>query len=675
MNEREILTRFKAGTLGREQTARLLTAAAGPARPPAAAGPGAPHVPPAPGPAAAPEGTVAHTPARPGDARPGTAVAARGAARTQTDDRYAVVGAAGRYPLARDLDAYWANLREGRDTSARGPAGRPGGNPLAAGQRGHFVDGAADFDPDFFGVTAAEGTATDPQERLFTEVMWEALEDAGCTGPRLEALTTAAGLPRAVGVFAGVQSCDYALLAASARHRAPAGMPAGGHGGLSATAAGLLGLTGPAQAVDTAECSALTAVHLAVGALRRGECAAAVAGGVELLLHPARARDGAGEGVGALVLKPLARALTDGDRIHAVLRDTYSAFTPRRPAPHPAGRNTTPRARGTAAPQTRGTAASQARGTAASRACDLAETAESTAARTGHAGAATGIAALTAAVLQVRHGIRLSTDGAGVPWPRTADAHGRELPRTARVEVAAGGGHVAGAVVEEHLSTPAPPPLPHTRGAGAARGAHLVLLSAPTPAHLAATAGRLADWLNEHDQQNQQDGQDGQDGHDQQNQRDGRGGQGQRDGRGGGGAGRLAGVARALRVGRAALPCRIALLVHDTAQLVAGLGRVRDGSPVAGAGSAPAWADLRSGAVDPLGLNEVPATGDFVAALWREGHLEQLRGLWLQGVDIDWAALETPQAGEPLVVLPPSVFLRRPLWPQPGPAPQPEPAP
>ncbi|MFD8257084.1 beta-ketoacyl [acyl carrier protein] synthase domain-containing protein, partial [Streptomyces werraensis] len=576
----------------------------------------------------------------PGDA--GTAaLAAGGGPGVEVDDRYAVVGVAGRYPSARDVDAYWENLRKGRDTSAPGPPARPGGNPLAAGQRGHFVDGAADFDPDFFGVTAAQGIATDPQERLFTEVVWEALEDAGCTGSRLDALTTAAGAPRAVGVFAGVSSCDYALLAASARNR-DLGTPAGGHAGLSATAAGLLSLTGPAQAVDTAECSALTAVHLAVEALRRGECAAAVAGGVELLLHPARARDGAGEGVGAVVLKPLSRALTDGDRIHAVLKDTYSRFAPPQSAPHAAGEESAPRASG------------------------VEETRRSTAARTGHAGAATGIAALTAAVLQVRHGVRLAPDGAGTPWPRATDAHGRRLPRTARVQVAADGGQVAGAVVEEHLTAPVPPPSPAAGEASGARRPHLVLLSAPTPAHLAATAGRLADWL---DKQNQQDKQNEQDGQGEHGERDRQGGQG------GDGAGRLAGVARALRGGRAALPCRIALLVHDTAQLLTELARVGDGRPADG-GSALRWADLREGAIDPLALNEAPETGDFVAALWREGRLEQLRGLWLQGVDIDWAALETPAAGQGTWVVPPaSVFLRRPLWHGAGTASQPEPAP
>ncbi|MFJ8546490.1 polyketide synthase [Streptomyces sp. NPDC093586] len=610
MNEREILTRFKAGTLDRQQAARLLTGAVDVAVPAAVAEPETPRVPPVADRPAGAAGAVASGRTGAGDAVVRTAPATGGDPKAAVDDRYAVVGIAGRYPSASDVDAYWENLREGRDTSAPAPVARPGDNPLAEGQRGYFVDGAADFDPEFFGVTAARGTATDPQERLFLEVVWEALEDAGCTGSRLDALTTAEGAPRAVGVFAGVGSFDYALLAAAAWANDAREMPAGGHGGPSGTAAGLLGLTGPAQAVDTAECSALTAVHLAVGALRRGECAAAVAGGVELLLHPSRARDGAGEGVGAVVLKPLARALADGDRIHAVLRDTFSGFGPRRPGPVAAGRGGT------------------------GQGCEVEETRESTAARTGHAGAATGIAALTAAVLQVRHGVLVPRDGAGAgaPWPRATDARGRELPRTAGVEVSADGGHVAGVVVEEHLAAPGGPPRRRATGEDGARRPELVLLSAPTPAHLAATAGRLADWL------------DGRDGHDED------------------GAGRLAGVARALRGGRAALPCRIAVLVRDVPHLVAVLRRVTDGGD-ADAGGVLRWADLRGGAADPLGLNEVPETRDYLAALWREGRLEQLSRLWLQGVDVDWGALETAVPGEATqVVPPPSVLLRRPLW-------------
>jgi acyl transferase domain-containing protein len=579
MDEREILTRFKAGTLGREQAERLLT------------------------------GQAADVPAAPPQAASHT-VPPQAERHLAAEGRYAVVGLAGRYPMAPDLHTFWENLREGRDTSCGTPAGRPGTSVLAAGQRGHLLDGVAEFDPEFFKLTPREGALMDPQERLFLETAWEALEDAGCTGARLDALTGPGDAPRAVGVFVGVSSADYALLAAEAWGRGQREMPAGGHGGLPGRLAALLGLSGPGQVLDTGACSALTAVHLAVASLERGECAAAVAGGVELLLHPSRARDGAGEGVGAVVLKRLDRALADKNRVYALIRATSSGFRPRSPA--------------SAAPDA---AQNRRRNDDTSVATDTVprQTRDAIVRRVGNAGAALGIAGITAAVLQVGQGVLAPVqDGQeAVPWKRECDERGRELPRSTTVEVDGEAGLVARAVVEEFLPERG---APRTDGAGRPE---LVLLSAPTPAHLAATAARLADWLAQFTQE--ANGTE------------------------------LADVARVLRAGRAAMPCRIALLAKDVPQLVAGLrrfARTRTGdedlSP----------ADLRDGGADPLRLGEAPETHDYLAALWRSGRLEQLTRLWLSGIDVGRAALED-RPGAPRAVPPPSAFLRRTLWLEP----------
>ncbi|MFF4083748.1 beta-ketoacyl synthase N-terminal-like domain-containing protein [Streptomyces sp. NPDC001777] len=674
MDEREILTRFKAGTLERDRAVRLLAglkAVPGPAPEPAtlgAPGPVTSKIPdgvtpeahdrvPSPDPGAVRpwartpvQGRVPApvpaplSPADPSAALPqGLPQARRTDAAMDVEDRFAVVGIAGRYPLAPDLRAYWQNLREGRDTSSGAPLGRPGASPLSAGQRGHFLDGAADFDADFFGLTDRRARLIDPQERLFLETVWEALEDAGCTGTRLDTLTGPGGAPRGLGVFVGVSAADYSLVAAEAWARGGREMPDSGHWSVAGRLSGLLGLSGPAQAVDTAESSALVAVHLAVGALRRGECAAAVAGGVELLLHPSRGRQGAGEGVGAVVLKPLARALSDGDHVHAVVRSTSA-------------------------------------GTGSwTGSAGLRETRGTTARRVGDAGAVTGIAALTAAVLQLRYGVLAPARGedTATPWPRPRDAQGHELPRTAVAEVTgATGPFDAYAVLEEFV--PARPPgdgpgigtgrngagradgtdgtgttgeAGEDSGSGGAGRGELILLSAPTPGHLAATATRLADWLASDN---------------------GRSG----DTTTGDERVALVDVARALRVGREARACRIALLARDLPQLVDSLREfVRSGVDVGGAEGASGvrgagvgvggvrYADLRTGGTDPLGLGDVPETGDYLGALWRAGRVEQLTRLWLSGLDIDWAALESgPDAGQPLVPLPPSAFLRRSLW-------------
>ncbi|MFD8151512.1 polyketide synthase [Streptomyces sp. NPDC001046] len=571
MDEREILTRFKAGTLDRAQATRLLAGAT--ARTPATAPPS--------------DEPATPTAVPPADSPPAT------------DGRYAVVGLAGRYPLAPDPHAFWENLCTGRDTSRAAPRTRPGGPVLAPGQRGHFLDGVAEFDAEFFGLTPREGALLDPQERLLLETSWEALEDAGCTGARLDTLTGPGGTPRAVGVFVGVSSADYALLAAEDWARGRREMPRSGHAGLPGRLAALLGLSGPGQAVDTGACSALTAVHLAVQSLARGECAAAVAGGVELLLHASRAGDGAGEGVGAVVLKRLDRALRDGDRVHAVVRDTWSGF-----------RRTAPPLHGPAGDLTRGAGGFRLR-----------ETRDTLVRRIGDAGAALGMAGLTAAALQAGHGVVApAREGEEpVPWRRARDDQGREVPRGATVEVDDGQGLAAGAVVEEFAHEPAVPP------AGADGDDQLVLLSAPTRDHLVADAARLADWLRAR-------GEDP-------------------------GGAVLAGVARHLRAGRAALPCRIAVLAADVPELADALGRFAESGITSGR---LRHADLRDG-VDPLGLGAVPETRDYLAALWRSGRIEQLVRLWLSGVDTDWAALEGP-APTRGAVPPPSAFLRRTLW-------------
>ncbi|MFC1232790.1 MULTISPECIES: beta-ketoacyl [acyl carrier protein] synthase domain-containing protein [Streptomyces] len=516
-------------------------------------------------------------------------------------DVVAVVGMAGRYPRAADLDAFWQNVSEGRDTSAEAPADRPGAPLLGSGERGHFLDAVDEFDPEFFGLTEDEGRLMDPQERLFLETAWEALEDAGCTGSRLDALTGTGGRPRAVGVFVGAASADYALLAAESWARGGRRTPRSGHWGLAGRLSAQLRLSGPAQAVDTSWSSGLVAVHHAVQALRRGECAAAVAGAVELLLHPSRARAGAGEGVGAVVLKPLRRALADGDRVYAVIRATSAGGSARTVAPARFG---------------------------------LCETRGSTVGRIGDAGAATGIAALTSAVLQLRHGVLAPAgDGHGArPW---------QGPRHAVVAFAedesAGAGGVGGLgahlVVEEFVPRESRAaveallaPAPRDAVENAVERDEHVLLSAPTPRHLAASAQRLAGHL---------------------------------DGAGPA-AVNLPALARALRGARSAHPCRVALRARDVPRLVASLRRfVADDGDIT---------DLRDGRGDPLGLSALPETADYLAALWRSGHVERLTGLWLSGVEIDWVALEGGPSGgrrHAATPLPPSAFLRRPLWLEP----------
>ncbi|MEU2057566.1 SDR family NAD(P)-dependent oxidoreductase [Streptomyces bungoensis] len=252
----------------------------------------------------------------------------------------AVVGVGLRLPGGiADLDGYWAALSGGRDLVRPMPEHRK--EPFAAAwndlpHRGGHLDDVLGFDAAFFGISPREARSLDPQHRLLLEVAWEALEDAALP-PR--ALAEAG---RRTGLYVGVTGQDY-------RDWQPAGqedaywLTGNGHCFAAGRLAYTMGLMGPALSVDTACSSSLTAVHLAGQALRRGECDVALAGGVNLILSPRSTRlimqsnslapDGLckafdarangftrGEGCGVVVLKRLADARRDGDRIHAVVR-------------------------------------------------------------------------------------------------------------------------------------------------------------------------------------------------------------------------------------------------------------------------------------------------------------------------------------------------------------------
>ncbi|NEY35772.1 acyltransferase domain-containing protein, partial [Streptomyces sp. PRKS01-65] len=249
------------------------------------------------------------------------------------DDAVAVVGLACRLPQAHDVRAFWHLLTSGSRARTRSPAGRPPlgtpdepgpARPDADGTRwcGH-LDEAGCFDAGLFGVDPDEAAAMDPRQRLLLELVWEGLETARIVP---ESLKDAA----ATGVFIATGH-DGAF--------PPARAEAGGTGPRTAAgpAAGLLahrvsrafGLRGPSVTVDRARMPSLAAVHLACESLRSRECALALVGGVHFEPGPGAGRPepggraGApvpGGGGGLVVLKPLRRAVADGDTVHCVIR-------------------------------------------------------------------------------------------------------------------------------------------------------------------------------------------------------------------------------------------------------------------------------------------------------------------------------------------------------------------
>lgn len=258
----------------------------------------------------------------------------------------AIIGMGCRFPGAPDLRAFWRLICDGGDAITEVPADRynvdlvydprPGTPGKVMSRCGGFLEQVDQFDAAFFGLSPREASRMDPQHRLLLEVAWEAMEDAGLVPEQL--------CDEIAGVFIGIITGDYW----DRQFRDPADLDVYSTAGSARSGAAgrisyALGLQGVSVALDAACSSSLVAVHLACQSLRTGSCTIALAGGVNVILNPDHAigfsqahmmaadghckafdarADGyvRSEGAGVVVLKPLARALADGDPIHAVIR-------------------------------------------------------------------------------------------------------------------------------------------------------------------------------------------------------------------------------------------------------------------------------------------------------------------------------------------------------------------
>jgi acyl transferase domain-containing protein/acyl carrier protein len=571
----------------------------------------------------------------------------------------AIIGLSGRYPMSPSLPDFWENLRSGKDCIAEIPGDRwalegffhPDGEKAVELSRsyskwGGFLDGFAEFDPLFFNISPREAASMDPQERLFLQTCWEVFEDAGYTRERLKARYNGN-----VGVFAGVTKTGFELYGPGLWEEGRGEFPRTSFSSVANRISYHLNLTGPSMPIDTMCSSSLTAIHEAVGHIRSGACEMAIAGGVNLYLHPLNyialcaqgflSRDGRcrsfgsggtgfvpGEGVGAILLKPLSRAVADKDRIYAVIRGSgvnHGGRTGGYTVPNPLAqaaliRDTLDRA----GVHAREVSYLEAHGTGTFLGDPIEVTGITTAferdttdrqfcaigsvkSNIGHLEAAAGIAGVTKILLQMKHGmlapslhaadlnVNISFDRTPLFVQRSASEWRRpvverngvsvEVPRIAGISSFGAGGSNAHLILEEYPEKNVP-----VTGGGRSFPA-LVLLSAMDKITLSEQARRLLPVC----------------------------GDSKVD---------LWDIAYTLQTGREAMPERLALAVYSKADLDEKLRAfLGEGGDIGG---------LYRGSP---GGKRIPGEALQLDAWLTAGAYGQILEAWVKGVDVDWERL------------------------------------
>ncbi|KIG17261.1 Malonyl CoA-acyl carrier protein transacylase [Enhygromyxa salina] len=587
---------------------------------------------------------------------------------TPTLEPIAIIGVDGRYPQADNVDQLWAHLSAGHSCIERVPGSRWATDEQANdGCWGGFLSGVEDFDPGLFNLSPREALSMDPAERLILETAWRALEDAG----RGQAGERGGAGERAVGVFVGAMYGQYAWLADEDLRGGT--LFNNSYFALANRVSHFFDFRGPSVAIDTACSSSTLAIHLACQSLRAGDCAMALAGGVNLSLHPNKYEglraygmlasgrvnralgqgDGfiPGEGVGMVLLKPLAAALRDGDRIDALIRSSAA--------------NHNGRGMGYTAPSPQVQAELIERALAlaqldpgdlsyielAANGSPLADEGELSALakvfrrakragpipigtiknNIGHLEAASGISQLTKVLMQLRHGQlapainteprnpHLQLEAGPLRVQTQAEAWGPTPSGPRRVLINSFGGGGAGAclVVEEHRE-------PARASASVTRDQPLLFVfSAPDAARLDSLIASFEQWVATAPFE-------------------------------------LRDLAHTLLSGRASCGVRLAFVASTISELRERLASARQGDD----------AELFRGELIPgqraLALFEDDEDLRETVTKWlKKGRLDRLAQLWVAGIELDWRLLPASLRGRP-VRAPGVPFERQRLWPDTG---------
>ncbi|EMB63048.1 beta-ketoacyl synthase N-terminal-like domain-containing protein, partial [Streptococcus mutans] len=263
-------------------------------------------------------------------------------------DGIAVIGMSGRFPGAKNLSEFWDNLCQGVCSISEIPKERWDNSKYYETDitvpnktycnRGGFLTGIDEFDPLFFNISPLEAEYMDPQQRIFLEESWKALENAGYAGDSLSNIKC--------GVFVGTTQGDYSKKMSEVNQNNTAEAFAGMSSSiLAARISYFLNLKGPSISIDTACSSSLVAIHQACQSIINGESDMTLVGGIRIMLTPElflqtskmqmlsksgvcrpfdRDADGTilSEGVGIIVLKSLQKAIEDGDYIYGVIKNS-----------------------------------------------------------------------------------------------------------------------------------------------------------------------------------------------------------------------------------------------------------------------------------------------------------------------------------------------------------------
>lgn len=634
-----------------------------------------------------------------GNSEPGK----QGLAAEQDDadeDKYstqdiAVIGIGLSLPQAQTPEEFWQLLTEGRSSFSSFPAARLSqedsailnSEEFASVLKGGFIDDIEGFDARFFGISPREAELMDPQQRIFLQCVWHALEDAGYRASQLWGSKTA--------VLVGVSNFDYYELLCRQNTSIEPHLGTGvSHAVLANRISYLLNFKGPSEAIDTACSSSLVAINRAVEALRSGDCDLAIAGGVNIIssLTPyiAFAKAGMlsktgvcnpfdesangyvrGEGAGVLLLKSLEKAERDGDRIHAVIKGSavgHGGRTNSLTAPEPEAQAEVILAACKDAqlcPSTLGYIEAHGTGTnlgdpieinGLKKIFDISTQDKKTElewnhncylgsvkGNIGHLESAAGIAGLLKVILSLKQGIipananfkqlnkYIKLDNfpyeiatEQLAWERLATADGTALPRRAGVSSFGFGGTNAHVVVEEYIEQ-SRPIVTEIPDHG-----QLFILSAKTKERLVVYAQKIADFLQ---------GQEAKDAIADKKF--------------------LANITHTLRVGREEMPCRLGIIAKSTSGLYQSL---RDFVESKKNSSQIFWGDSQyRDAYSELFDYSVAGVG-FYQSLAQPKAYPKLLKLWVSGLDIPWESLFPTHPSYSIISLPGYPFARDRYW-------------